>query len=111
MGLTSLGRAPVRLIRQVFAAGLGSPFLATLVPAVDAHDIDVELSRRLLVEHVRLESKVAGLQATGRSVAALIALVDDTDRLDHAPCRPRSTRRQATGAAWWGSLRAGIHVV
>lgn len=71
--------ARVQLIQQLFTAGLSSSLLVTLLPAIDARRVDAELSRRLLVEHARLESEVADLQAAGRRLAALIGLVDHPD--------------------------------
>lgn len=71
--------ARVQLIQQLFTAGLNSPLLATLLPAIDARHVDAELSARLLVEHARLESEVADLQAASRRLAALIGLVDHPD--------------------------------
>lgn len=68
-----------QLIQQLFTAGLNSPLLATLLPAIDARHLDAELSARLLAEHARLESEVADLQAAGRRLAALIGLVDHPD--------------------------------
>ncbi|MFJ8828307.1 MerR family transcriptional regulator [Streptomyces sp. NPDC102467] len=71
--------ARVQLIQQLFTAGLNSPLLATLLPAIDARHVDAELSARLLVEHARLEAEVAGLQAASRRLAALIGLVTHPD--------------------------------
>ena len=66
----------VQLIQQLFAAGLSSPLLAALLPAIDARHLDAELSARLLLEHARVESEIAGLQSASRRLAALIGLVD-----------------------------------
>lgn len=71
--------ARVQLIQQLFGAGLSSPLLAALLPAIDARHLDAELSARLLAEHERLESEVATLQAASRRLAALIGLVDHPD--------------------------------
>lgn len=68
--------ARVQLIQQLFGAGLSSPLLAALLPAIDARYVDAGLSARLLLEHARLESEVASLQSAGRRLAALIGLVD-----------------------------------
>ena len=69
----------VQLIQQLFAAGLSSPLLAALLPAIDARHVDADLSARLLLEHARLEAEVAALQSAGRRLAALINLVDHPD--------------------------------
>ena len=69
----------VQLIQQLFAAGLSSSLLAVLLPAIDARNLDAELSTRLLVEQARLESEIAALQSSSRRLAALIGLVDHPD--------------------------------
>ncbi|MDQ1041248.1 DNA-binding transcriptional MerR regulator [Streptomyces sp. V3I8] len=75
--------ARVQLIQQLFTAGLNSQLLATLLPAIDARHIGPGLSERLLAEHTRIESEIAGLQAAGRRLAALIGLVTHPDDM---PC-------------------------
>ncbi|WP_432543318.1 MerR family transcriptional regulator [Kineococcus sp. SYSU DK002] len=97
----------VQLIQQLFDAGLSSPLLAALLPAIDARHLDPDLVARLLAEHERLQAEVAALQATSRRLAALIGLVDHPDdgtcpgSLDEAvggdlPASetPRTTRRR-----------------
>jgi DNA-binding transcriptional MerR regulator len=71
--------ARVQLIQQLFSAGLSSTLLAALLPAIDARHLDPELSARLLVEHERLESEIATMQAASRRLAALIGLVAHPD--------------------------------
>lgn len=71
--------ARVQLIQQLFAAGLSSPLLAVLLPAIDARHLDAELSARLLVEQARLASEAASLQSASRRLAALISLVNHPD--------------------------------
>lgn len=71
--------ARIQLIQQLFAAGLSSPLLATLLPAIDARHLNPELSARLLHEHARLEAEIASLQSASRRLAALIGLVDHPD--------------------------------
>ena len=69
----------VQLIQQLFGAGLSSPLLADLLPAIDARHLDPELSARLVAEHERLEAEVATRQAASRRLAALIGLVAHPD--------------------------------
>ncbi len=71
--------ARVQLIQQLFSAGLSSPLLAALLPAIDARHVDVDLSQRLRVEHTRLESELAALRAASHRLAVLIGLVDHPD--------------------------------
>jgi DNA-binding transcriptional MerR regulator len=92
--------ARVQLVQQLFAAGLSSPLLAALLPAIDARHVDADLSARLLLEHARLESEVADLQAAGRRLAALIGLIDHPDdescpaTLDEAAGEESATSRR-----------------
>ncbi|WP_135850830.1 MerR family transcriptional regulator [Serinibacter arcticus] len=69
----------VQLIQQLFDAGLSSPLLAVLLPAIDERHLAPALSARLLVEHERLEAEVSALQAASRRLAALIKLVEHPD--------------------------------
>lgn len=69
----------VRLIRELYTAGLTSRMIATLLPAIDARHVGPELLARLLEERARTTAKVAGLQAAGRRLDALIALATHPD--------------------------------
>lgn len=69
----------VRLIQELFAAGLSSKLLAELLPAIDARAVDSGLAQRLLVEHRRLEAELLALEATSRRLAALIGIVQHPD--------------------------------
>ncbi|MFF9690589.1 MerR family transcriptional regulator [Streptomyces sp. NPDC014623] len=64
----------VRLIRELYTAGLTSRVIAALLPAIDARRVGPELLARLLDERARTTAKVAELQAAGRRLDALIAL-------------------------------------
>ena len=94
--------ARVQLIQQLFGAGLSSPLLAALLPAIDARQVGPDLSARLLVEHARLESETARLQSASRRLAALIGLVDHPDdascpaSLDEAVGDERPTLRSTS---------------
>ena len=71
--------ARVQLIQQLYGAGLSSPLLTALLPAIDDRQVDPDLSTRLLAEHERLEAEVATLQAASRRLATLIDLVRHPD--------------------------------
>ncbi|MFI7504588.1 MerR family transcriptional regulator [Streptomyces sp. NPDC049687] len=64
----------VGIIQQLYAAGLGSRVIATLLPAIDARQVDPELLERLLDERSRIKAKVAELQDAGRRLDVLISL-------------------------------------
>ncbi|NSC19707.1 MerR family transcriptional regulator [Streptomyces albus subsp. chlorinus] len=69
----------VRLIRELYTAGLTSRVIAELLPAVDARHVGPELLARLLDERARTAAKVAELQAAGQRLDALIALATHPD--------------------------------
>ena len=69
----------VRLIRELYTAGLTSRLIAELLPAIDARHISPELLARLLDERARTRAKVAELQAAGLRLDALIALAANPD--------------------------------
>ncbi|TJZ98931.1 MerR family transcriptional regulator [Actinacidiphila oryziradicis] len=64
----------VRLIQQLYTAGLGSRLMATLLPAIDDRHVGPELLDRLLDERARIKAKVANLQAAGRRLDVLMHL-------------------------------------
>ncbi|MGC0211865.1 MerR family transcriptional regulator [Streptomyces levis] len=64
----------VRLIRELYTAGLPSRVIAEVLPAIDARHVSPELLARLLDERARTTAKVAELQAAGQRLDALIAL-------------------------------------
>ncbi|WP_137989617.1 MerR family transcriptional regulator [Streptomyces vilmorinianum] len=64
----------VKLIQQLYSAGLGSRLIATLLPAIDARSVGPELLDRLLHERARIEAKTAELQAASRRLNVLIGL-------------------------------------
>jgi DNA-binding transcriptional MerR regulator len=69
----------VRLIRELYTAGLTSRVIAELLPAIDARHIGPELLARLLDERARTTAKVAELQAAGQRLDALISLATHPD--------------------------------
>ncbi|WP_020124729.1 MerR family transcriptional regulator [Streptomyces canus] len=69
----------VRLIRELYTAGLTSRVIAELLPAIDARHVSPELLARLLDERARTKAKVAELQAAGQRLDALIALATHPD--------------------------------
>ncbi|WP_221358305.1 MerR family transcriptional regulator [Streptomyces beigongshangae] len=74
----------VRLIQQLYTAGLASPLIATLLPAIDARSMGPELLGRLLDERARISAKTAELQAAGRRLDVLIGLATHPD-VDRCP--------------------------
>jgi DNA-binding transcriptional MerR regulator len=64
----------VRLIQQLYAAGLGSRLVAILLPAIDARRVGPELLDRLHDERARIESRVAEFQASANRLEVLIEL-------------------------------------
>ncbi|MFC5666022.1 MerR family transcriptional regulator [Kitasatospora misakiensis] len=64
----------VKLIQELYAAGLGSRLIAALLPAIDAHSVGPELLDRLIHERDRIEARTAELQAAGRRLDVLIGL-------------------------------------
>ncbi|MFD3823532.1 MerR family transcriptional regulator [Streptomyces sp. NPDC058625] len=64
----------VKLIQQLYTAGLASRLIATLLPTVDARSMGPELLDRLLDERARIRAKTAELQAAGRRLDVLIGL-------------------------------------
>ncbi|MCX2927287.1 MerR family transcriptional regulator [Streptomyces sp. NEAU-W12] len=69
----------VKLIQQLYTAGLNSHLLATLLPAIDARSVGPELLDRLLDERARIREKTAELQAAGRRLDVLIELATHPD--------------------------------
>lgn len=65
----------VRLIQQLYTAGLASRLIATLLPAIDARHVGPELLERVLDERSRITAKVAELQEAGHRLDVLINLV------------------------------------
>ncbi|MFE2337347.1 MerR family transcriptional regulator [Streptomyces coelicoflavus] len=64
----------VRLIRELYTAGLSSTLIADLLPAIDDKHIGPALLARLLEERVRTATKVAELQAAELRLDTLIRL-------------------------------------
>lgn len=69
----------VRLIQELYTAGLSSRLIVTLLPAIDARRIDPELLRRLVGERAAIEAKLVALQAAGRRLDLLIDLATHPD--------------------------------
>lgn len=69
----------VGLIQELYAAGLGSRLIATLLPGIDARYIGPELLERLLDERARIKEKISELQAANRRLDLLIELATHPD--------------------------------
>lgn len=66
----------VRLIQQLYAAGLASRMIASFLPCVDAQRAEPEMVERLRAERARITATVAELQAAGRRLDLLIELAE-----------------------------------
>ncbi|PDP86676.1 MerR family transcriptional regulator [Glycomyces fuscus] len=95
----------VKLIRQLYSAGLGSRLIAALLPAIDGRSVNPELLDRLLYERTRIEAKAAELQAASRRLGVLIGLATHPDA---EPC-PASLDPAPDSAAGEGD-RGGVSV-
>ncbi|MFD4640219.1 MerR family transcriptional regulator [Lentzea sp. NPDC058436] len=69
----------VRLIQELYTAGLSSRLIVTLLPAIDARRIGPDLLDRLTTERANLDAKLAELQAAGRRLDLLIELATHPD--------------------------------
>ncbi|WP_413756083.1 MerR family transcriptional regulator [Streptomyces sp. MMBL 11-3] len=95
----------VKLIQELYTAGLGSRLIAELLPAIDARSVGPELLDRLLHERTRITTQVDELQAAGQRLDVLIGLAtypdtepcpasldgdlaDTAGRKTHRRCRP-----------------------
>lgn len=93
----------VKLIQQLYSAGLGSRLIAVLLPAIDDRSVSPELRERLLHEHARIKAKTAELQAADRRLDVLIELATHPDTapcpasLDADPSVPRQERQERQG--------------
>ncbi|WP_040702335.1 MerR family transcriptional regulator [Nocardiopsis ganjiahuensis] len=96
----------VRLIRQLYTAGLSSALIAVLLPAIDARHVDPELMGLLVQERERIRDKVAGLQEAGRRLDVLIGLAAHPDA---RPCPGSLGREESTEAS--GSAAPGSEPV
>ncbi|MEU7040489.1 MerR family transcriptional regulator [Streptomyces varsoviensis] len=70
----------VKLIQQLYTAGLGSRLIAVLLPAIDARSVGPELLDRLLHERARIEAKANELHAAGRRLNVLIDIATHPDK-------------------------------
>lgn len=104
----------VRLIQQLYSAGLGSRLIAALLPGIDARSVGPELMDRLLHERTRIQARTAELQAATRRLDVLIGIATHPDAascpasLDAAPDGARQDgggRDKSTGPA----RRVGPH--
>lgn len=93
----------VRLIQQLYTAGLGSRLIVALLPAIDARVVGPELLDRLLHERARIEAKTAELQAASRRLNVLIELATHPDT---EPC-PASLDPDPSGARRANAPRRG----
>ncbi|GGV82789.1 MerR family transcriptional regulator [Streptomyces griseoloalbus] len=98
---TAVGR--VKIIRQLYAAGLSSRLIAELLPAIDARSMEPELLDRLSAERARIEAKAAELQAASRRLEVLIGLATHPDTescpasLDPGPSGARRDNSPTSG--------------
>ncbi|MFJ3820545.1 MerR family transcriptional regulator [Streptomyces nodosus] len=94
----------VKLIQELYAAGLGSRLIAELLPAIDARSVGPELLDRLLDERARIEAKTAELQAASRRLVVLIGLATHPDTesctasLDPGPSNELQDKAPTRGA-------------
>lgn len=102
----------VKLIQQLYTAGLGSRLLATLLPAIDARSVGPELLDRLLRERARLEAKSAELQAASGRLGTLIELATHPETascpatLDPDAGLAQQDEARLSGSAFAGGGRA-----
>ncbi|MBA2808976.1 MerR family transcriptional regulator [Streptomyces sp. KM273126] len=64
----------VRLIQQLYAAGLGSRMIASFLPCIDAKQAGPEMIERLRAERARITASAAELEEAGRKLDLLIEL-------------------------------------
>ncbi|WAM19170.1 MerR family transcriptional regulator [Rhodococcus sp. JS3073] len=64
----------VRLIQQLYTAGLASRLIAVLLPAIDTRHVDRDLLERLHDERAFIDAKIVELQEAGRRLDTLINL-------------------------------------
>ncbi|MFJ2022142.1 MerR family transcriptional regulator [Streptomyces nodosus] len=94
----------VKIIQELYAAGLGSRLIAAFLPAIDARSVGPELLDRLLDERARIEAKTAELQAASRRLGVLIGLAMHPDAgsctasLDPGPSNERQDKTPSIGA-------------
>ncbi|MGS2641519.1 MerR family transcriptional regulator [Streptosporangium sp. G12] len=74
----------VRLIRQLYAAGLGSRTIATILPCVDAGHAEPEVIEILRAERARITASIAELEGAGRRLGQVIELAVRPDP-EHCP--------------------------
>ncbi|MER6086991.1 MerR family transcriptional regulator [Streptomyces bluensis] len=86
----------VRLIQQLYAAGLGSRMIASFLPCVDAKHAEPEMVERLRAERARITASVAELQEAGRRLDLLIELAAYPGRRS-CPASLDEQSRTATG--------------
>ncbi|WP_225080262.1 MerR family transcriptional regulator [Streptomyces sp. CoT10] len=67
----------VRLIQQLYSAGLGSRAIAAFLPCIEAKHAGPEMLERLRAERARITATVAELQEAGRRLDVLIELTAD----------------------------------
>lgn len=69
----------VKIIQQLYTAGLNSRLIESLLPAVDARRIDPGLLQRLLDERDRITEKAEELHEAARRLDVLIGLASSPD--------------------------------
>ncbi|GHC78336.1 MerR family transcriptional regulator [Streptomyces flavofungini] len=75
----------VRLIQQLYAAGLASKAIVDLLPCIETDEVAPQLLERLRAERARLDGQITGMLATRDRLDAAIALADDA-RERGRPC-------------------------
>jgi DNA-binding transcriptional MerR regulator len=88
----------VKLIQQLYTAGLGSRLISSLLPAIDARSVGPELLDRLLDERARIKAKVAELQAASRRLDVLIELATHPDTESCPASLDQAAAREAAPA-------------
>ncbi|MFZ4192372.1 MerR family transcriptional regulator [Streptomyces pseudogriseolus] len=69
----------VKLIQQLYTAGLSSRLIAALLPAIDARSVGPELLDRLLHERARIKAQADELQTAGQRLDVLTELATHPD--------------------------------
>jgi DNA-binding transcriptional MerR regulator len=72
----------VRLIRQLFSAGLGSRTIATILPCVDTGHAEPELLEILRFERERITAGIADFEEARRRLDRVIEFTEHPERCD-----------------------------
>lgn len=89
----------VRLIQQLYAAGLASKTILELLPCVDAEVSTPESMARLIAERDRITAQIDSLMATRDRLDAVIhAAVDSSESCSSEALAEHLHRRSASGS-------------